>query len=75
MDGNEQGKRRAIEPGGRHEHQPVCGLAVAEKVSALRTTLYFEDAKARADYQTFDKIMRRRREKPPCKEDEMPGGK
>jgi len=49
--------------------------AVAEKDSALRPARYFEDAKARADFQAFDKIMRRRRGKPPCEGDEMPDGK
>ena len=46
--------------------------AVAEKVSALRTARYFEDRKARADFKAFDKIMRRRRGKPPREGDEMP---
>ena len=47
-------------------------MAVAEKVSALRTARFFEDRKARADFKTFDKIMRRRRGKPPREGDEMP---
>jgi len=47
-------------------------MAVAEKVSALRTAPYFDDRKARADFQAFDKIMRRRRGKPPRAGDEMP---
>jgi predicted DNA-binding protein len=46
--------------------------AVAEKVSALRTARYFADRKARADFKAFDKIMRRRRRKPPRQGDEMP---
>ncbi len=46
--------------------------AVAEKVSALRTAEYFEGRKARADFKAFDKIMRRRRGKPPREGDEMP---
>jgi hypothetical protein len=49
--------------------------AVAEKVSALRTARFFEDQKARADFKAFDKIMRRRRGKPPREGDEMPGRK
>jgi uncharacterized protein (DUF1778 family) len=32
-------------------------MAVAEKVSALETATYFEDRKARADYEAFDRIM------------------
>ena len=47
-------------------------VAVAEKVSALQTARYFQDRKARADFQAFDKIMRRRGGKPPRPGDEMP---
>jgi hypothetical protein len=47
--------------------------AVAEKVSALQTARFFEDRRARADFKTFDKIMRRRGGKPPHEGDEMPG--
>jgi hypothetical protein len=46
--------------------------AVAEKVSALRTARFFADRKARADFKAFDKIMRRRRGRPPWQHDEMP---
>ena len=44
--------------------------AVAEKVSALQTARFFADRKARADFKAFDKIMNRRREKPPREGDE-----
>ena len=47
--------------------------AVAEKVSALQTARFFENRKARADFKTFDKIMRRRGANPPREGDEMPG--
>ena len=47
-------------------------VAVAEKVSALQTARYFEDRRAQADFKAFDKIMRRRRGKPPREGDEMP---
>ena len=47
--------------------------AVAEKVSALQTARFFEDRRARADFRTFDKIMRRRGGKPPREGDEMQG--
>ncbi|MBK5292532.1 MAG: toxin-antitoxin system HicB family antitoxin [Acidobacteriia bacterium] len=47
-------------------------IAVAEKVSALRTAMYFEDRKVRADFKAFDKIMKRRRGKSPRQGDEMP---
>lgn len=46
--------------------------AVAEKVSALRTAEYFADAKARADFAAFDKIMRRKGGEKPRMGDEMP---
>jgi hypothetical protein len=46
--------------------------AVAEKVSALQTAHFFEDAKARADFKAFDRIMKRRRGKPPREGDELP---
>jgi hypothetical protein len=46
--------------------------AVAEKVSALQTARFFADRKARADFEAFDKIMRRRGGKPPREGDEMP---
>ena len=46
--------------------------AVAEKVSALQTEKYFAARQARADFEAFDKIMRRRGGKAPRKGDEMP---
>ena len=46
--------------------------AVAEKVSALQTAVYFEDRKARAEFKAFDKIMKRRGGKPPRDGDQMP---
>ena len=46
--------------------------AVAEKVSALQTARFFQDRRARADYKAFDRIMKRRRGKPPRPGDEMP---
>lgn len=46
--------------------------AVAEKVSALETERFFADAAQRADFDAFDKIMRRRGGEPPRKGDEMP---
>jgi hypothetical protein len=46
--------------------------AVAEKVSALQTARFFEDRRARANFKAFDKIMKRRRGKPPREGDEMP---
>jgi hypothetical protein len=47
-------------------------MAVAEKVSALRTAQYFGDRKARANFAAFDKIMRRRGGKLARAGDELP---
>ena len=46
--------------------------AVAEKVSALQTAHFFQSRKARADFKAFDRLMKRRRGKPPREGDEMP---
>ena len=46
--------------------------AVAEKVSALQTAVFFSDRKARAEFKAFDKIMKRRGGKPPRDGDQMP---
>jgi hypothetical protein len=46
--------------------------AVAEKVSALQTAHFFANRKARANFQAFDKILRRRGGKPPREGDELP---
>jgi hypothetical protein len=45
--------------------------AVAEKVSAMRTAEYFADAKARADFAAFDRIMRRKGGEKPREGDEL----
>jgi hypothetical protein len=47
-------------------------VAVAEKVSALKTARYFQERRTQADFKAFDRIMRRRRGKPPRPGDEMP---
>jgi hypothetical protein len=49
-------------------------MAVAEKVSALRTASFFQERKARVDFKAFDRIMKRRGGKPPRAGDEMPRG-
>jgi hypothetical protein len=46
--------------------------AVAERVSALDTARFFQERKARADFRTFDKILKRRGGEPPRSGDEMP---
>jgi hypothetical protein len=40
-------------------------MAVAEKLSALQTAEFFTSRRARADFQAFDKLMRRRGGKKP----------
>lgn len=46
-------------------------MAVAEKLSALRTAEFFADRKARADFKAFDKIMRRKAGEKPREGDEV----
>ena len=46
--------------------------AVAEKVSALQTAVFFADREARAEFKAFDKIMKRRGGKPPRDGDQLP---
>jgi len=46
--------------------------AVAEKVSAMQTAVYFTDRQARADFRAFDKIMKRKAGSRPREGDEMP---
>ena len=66
----EEAVRRLSREDGTSINQFVA-MAVAEKVSALQTARYFADRKARADFQAFDKIMRRRGGKPPRQGDEI----
>ncbi|MGH9574429.1 MAG: toxin-antitoxin system HicB family antitoxin [Candidatus Acidiferrales bacterium] len=47
-------------------------VAVAEKLSALKTADLFANAGARADFKAFDRIMRRRGGQAPRAGDEMP---
>jgi hypothetical protein len=49
-----------------------AATAVAEKLSALQTAAFFANRKARADFQAFDKLMKRRRGQPPRPGDELP---
>lgn len=44
--------------------------AVAEKVAALRTASYFAERRGRADWATFDRLMRRRGGESPRRGDE-----
>jgi hypothetical protein len=46
--------------------------AVAEKLTVLRTADFFAERKSRANFKTFDKLMKRRRGTPPRSGDELP---
>lgn len=46
--------------------------AVAEKLAAMNTAEFFAERRARADYDAFDRLMRRRGGEPPRTEDEIP---
>ena len=43
--------------------------AVAEKLSAMRTAEFFSERRARADFATFDRLMRRPGGEPPGPDD------
>lgn len=67
--------KEAVERLSREDRTSInqfIATAVAEKVSALQTARFFADRKARADFQAFDKILRRRGGKKPRAGDEMP---
>jgi hypothetical protein len=70
--------KRAVERQSKEDRTSInqfVATAVAEKLSALQTADFFADRKARADFKTFDKLMKRRGGKPPRVGDEMPGSK
>jgi hypothetical protein len=46
-------------------------VAVAEKVAALQTAIYFEERAARADLDTFRRILNREGGEPPRPGDEL----
>ena len=48
--------------------------AVAEKVAALHTASYFSERRGRADWEAFDRLMRRKGGEPPRPGDELPEG-
>jgi hypothetical protein len=67
--------KQAVERLSREDRTSInqfVATAVAEKVSALETAHYFADRKARADFDAFDKIMRRRGGSAPREGDEVP---
>jgi hypothetical protein len=47
-------------------------LPVIVSLLALETARFFASRKARADFNAFDKIMKRRTGKPPREGDELP---
>jgi hypothetical protein len=46
--------------------------AVAAKVSAMETARFFQDRQSRADFQAFDRIMKRKGGERPKAGDELP---
>lgn len=69
--------RNAVERLSREDRTSInqfVATAVAEKVSALETARYFSDRQARADFEAFDRILRRSGGEPPRDGDEMPSG-
>ena len=67
--------KKAVEEQSREDGTSInqfVATAVAEKLSALQTAEFFASRKARADFQAFDKIMRRRGGKKPRAGDELP---
>ena len=67
--------KKAVEEQSREDGTSInqfVATAVAEKLSALQTAEFFASRKARADFQTFDKIMKRRGGKKPRAGDELP---
>ena len=70
--------KKAVEQQSKEDGTSInqfIATAVAEKISALRTADFFADRKARADFQAFDKLMRRRDGNPPREGDEIPNAK
>jgi hypothetical protein len=70
--------KEAVERLSREDQTSInqfVAMAVAEKVSALQTAKYFSDRRARADFQAFDRILRRRGGVKPREGDELSGRK
>lgn len=66
--------KRAVEQLSKEEGTSVnqfVASAVAEKVSALQTAEYFQVRRNRADFKSFDRIMKRRGGKPPRQDDAL----
>jgi hypothetical protein len=70
--------KKAVEKQSKEDGTSInqfIAMAVAEKMSALQTADFFADRKAPADFQAFDKLMRRPSGAPPVAGDEMPKSK
>lgn len=66
--------KQAVERLSRQEGTSInqfVATAVAEKVSVLETAEFFEERKNRADFNAFDRILKRRGGKRPQPGDEM----
>lgn len=64
-----EGVERAARRDGVSMNQLIA-TAVAEKLSALETRDFFERRAERADYEAFDRIMRRTGGQPPREDDQ-----
>ena len=67
--------KRAVEQQAKEDGTSMnqfVAMAVAEKISALQTAAFFADRKKRADFEEFDKIMRRPGGSEPRPGDELP---
>ncbi|HSU62186.1 MAG TPA: hypothetical protein VLI55_22950 [Bryobacteraceae bacterium] len=66
--------KKAVERLSRQDGTSInqfVATAVAEKVSALETARFFQDRKARSDFNAFDKLMKRRGGERPREDDEL----
>jgi hypothetical protein len=67
--------KKAVEQQSKEDGTSInqfVATAVAEKLSALQTAEFFAGRRARADFQAFDRLMKRRGGKPPRAGDELP---
>jgi hypothetical protein len=67
--------KKAVEQQSKEDGTSInqfVATAVAEKLSALQTAEFFASRRARADFQAFDKLIKRRGGKRPRAGDELP---
>ena len=62
-------ERRAKEDG--ISVNQFIATAVAEKLAVMNTAAFFAERRARADFKSFDRLMRRKGGVPPAPEDRM----